>query len=99
MPRVTSPAAAGAAAAGAAAAAAVIGTWEGEWDYNGAHIKCTLTVKDDGTYEQIKSFVCSTGLHDATPRGIYLDGLVDTIDAMVERTEDYASRVRSQYGM
>ena len=31
--------------------------------------------------------------------GIYLDGLVDTIDAMVERTEDYASRVRSQYGM
>ena len=32
-------------------------------------------------------------------KGIYLDCLVDVIDGMVERTEDYATRVRSQYGM
>lgn len=31
--------------------------------------------------------------------GIYADGLVDVIDGMVERTEDYAARVRSQYGV
>ena len=31
--------------------------------------------------------------------GIYLDGLVDTIDAMVEKTEDYDARVREQYGI
>ena len=31
--------------------------------------------------------------------GIYLDGLVSTIDGMVERTEDYSARVRNQYGL
>lgn len=31
--------------------------------------------------------------------GIYADGLVDAIDRMVEKTDDYASRVRSQYGL
>ncbi len=31
--------------------------------------------------------------------GIYLDGLVDTIDRLVEKTDDYAARVRRQYGM
>lgn len=29
--------------------------------------------------------------------GIYADGLMDVIDRMVEKTDDYASRVRSQY--
>ena len=31
--------------------------------------------------------------------GVYLDCLVDVIDGMVERTDDYAARVRQQYGM
>ncbi len=31
--------------------------------------------------------------------GVYLDCLVDVIDGMVERTADYSSRVRKQYGM
>ena len=31
--------------------------------------------------------------------GIYVDGLVDCIDRMVERTDDYAARVRKTYGM
>ena len=31
--------------------------------------------------------------------GIYADGLVQVIDTMVEKTDDYASRVRKQYGM
>ena len=31
--------------------------------------------------------------------GIYADGLVSTIDWMVERTEDYSSRVRKHYRM
>ena len=31
--------------------------------------------------------------------GIYVDGLVETIDEMVEKTPDYSSRVRNQYGL
>ena len=31
--------------------------------------------------------------------GIYADGLVDCIDRMVEKTDDYAARVRKTYGM
>jgi hypothetical protein len=31
--------------------------------------------------------------------GIYADGLVDCIDRMVEKTDDYATRVRKTYGM
>ena len=31
--------------------------------------------------------------------GIYLDGLVSTIDGMVERTEDYSASVRNQHGL
>lgn len=31
--------------------------------------------------------------------GIYADGLVDSIDRLVEKTDDYASRVRKQYWM
>ena len=31
--------------------------------------------------------------------GIYVDGLVDCIDRMVEKTEDYAARVRKTYEM
>ena len=31
--------------------------------------------------------------------GIYADGLVDCIDRLVEKTNDYASRVRETYGM
>lgn len=31
--------------------------------------------------------------------GIYADGLVDCIDRLVEKTDDYAARVRRQYGM
>lgn len=31
--------------------------------------------------------------------GIYLDGLVDTIDRMVEKVPDYEKRVRKTYGI
>ena len=31
--------------------------------------------------------------------GIYVDGLVSVIDNMVEKTDDYASRVRETYGV
>ena len=31
-------------------------------------------LNEDGAYEQVKTFICSTGVHDSTPRGIYLDG-------------------------
>ena len=30
---------------------------------------------------------------------VYLDNLVSVIDSMVERTSDYSSRVRKQYGL
>lgn len=30
---------------------------------------------------------------------VYLDCLVSVIDGMVERTDDYASRVKKQYGL
>lgn len=31
--------------------------------------------------------------------GVYLDGLVDTIDRMVEKVPDYEQRVKHTYGM
>ena len=31
-------------------------------------------LKDDGSYEAVRSFTCSTGLHNTTPRGVFLDG-------------------------
>ena len=31
-------------------------------------------LQEDGSYTQTHSFVCSTGLKDSTPRGIFLDG-------------------------
>ncbi len=31
-------------------------------------------LNDAGEYEQVRTFICSTGLGDATPRGIYLNG-------------------------
>ena len=37
--------------------------------------RVTVYALDDaGNYEQVRSFVCSTGLHNSTPRGIFLDG-------------------------
>ena len=30
--------------------------------------------QDNGDYELVNSFTCSTGLHNSTPRGIFLDG-------------------------
>ncbi|MBQ3270567.1 MAG: peptidoglycan-binding protein [Clostridia bacterium] len=32
------------------------------------------SLTDRGDYEAVRSFPCSTGLHDSTPRGIFLDG-------------------------
>ena len=40
-----------------------------------------------------------TGKETKKEEGIYLDCLVDVIDGLVERTDDYATRVRNQYGM
>ena len=39
----------------------------------------------DGTIKQVKD-------------GIYVDGLVDTIDRMVERVPDYEERIKQTYG-
>jgi len=44
------------------------------------------TINQDGTIKEQQD-------------GIYLDGLVDVIDAMVEKTEDYTARVQEQYGL
>lgn len=43
------------------------------------------TINQDGTIKEQQE-------------GIYVDGLVEVIDRMVEKTDDYASRVREQYG-
>ena len=40
-----------------------------------------------------------TGKETKREEGVYLDCLVDVIDGMVEKTDDYASRVRNLYGM
>lgn len=40
-----------------------------------------------------------TGKETQREEGVYLDCLVDVIDGMVEKTEDYAARVRGQYRM
>ncbi len=44
------------------------------------------TINRDGTTKEIQE-------------GVYLDGLVSTIDNMVEKTDDYAARVRKDYGV
>ena len=31
-------------------------------------------LRENGEYEQVQTFICSTGVGEATPRGIYLDG-------------------------
>ena len=40
-----------------------------------------------------------TGKVTHKEEGVYLDCLVEVIDGMVEKTDDYATRVRNQYGM
>ena len=46
-------------------------------------------------------FIVRTLNQDGTTKeqqeGIYADGLVDVIDRMVEKTDDYKARVRNQY--
>ena len=44
------------------------------------------TINTDGTTKEI---------HE----GVYMDGLVSTIDTMVEKTDDYAEKVRKDYGV
>lgn len=48
-------------------------------------------------------FIAKTFNQDGTIKeekeGIYIDQLVDAIDGMVEKTEDYKERVRQTYGM
>lgn len=48
-------------------------------------------------------FVVRTINRDGTIKeqqdGIYVDGLIQAIDAMVEKTDDYSARVRNQYGL
>ena len=44
------------------------------------------TIKPDGSIKEQQE-------------GVYADGLVQVIDGMVEKTDDYATRVRNQYGM
>ena len=44
------------------------------------------TINQDGTIKEQQE-------------GIYADGLVDCIDRMVEKTDDYTARVRNQYGL
>lgn len=40
-----------------------------------------------------------TGKETIREEGVYLDCLVDTIDRMVEKTDDYVSRVNAEYGL
>ena len=55
-------------------------------------------------YDEIMDlFVVRTINRDGTVKeeqdGVYADGLVSVIDGMVERTDDYSSRVRNHYQM
>ena len=52
----------------------------------GADLFIVRTINQDGTIKEQQD-------------GVYVDGLVDCIDRMVEKTNDYASRVRQTYGM
>ena len=46
-----------------------------------------------------KKYINPDGSVKEQQEGIYADGLVRVIDTMVEKTDDYASRVRETYGM
>lgn len=56
-------------------------------------------VYDEGWDLFIVRTINKDGTTKEQQEGIYADGLVDCIDRMVEKTDDYASRVRETYGM
>ena len=71
-----------------------------QFQVNGYKHKGKVQVKyDEGSDLFCVILLDRTGKETRKQEGIYLDGLVDTIDAMVERTEDYATRVKKQYSL
>ena len=56
-------------------------------------------VYDEGWDLFIVKTLNSDGSIKEQQEGVYVDGLVQVIDGMVERTDDYAARVRKTYGV
>lgn len=63
------------------------------------HIGRVEVVYDEGWDLFTVRTINQDGSTKEQQEGVYVDGLVEVIDRMVERTPDYASRVRKQYGV
>lgn len=71
-----------------------------QFQVNGYKHKGKVQVKyDEGSDLFSVILLDRTGKETRKEEGIYLDCLVDCIDRLVEKTDDYSSRVRSQYGL
>ena len=71
-----------------------------QFQVNGYKHKGKVQVKyDEGSDLFSVILLDRTGKETRKEEGIYLDCLVNVIDGLVEKTDDYSSRVRSQYGV
>ena len=71
-----------------------------QFQVNGYKHKGKVQVKyDEGSDLFSVILLDRTGKETRKEEGIYLDCLVNVIDELVEKTDDYYSRVRSQYGV
>lgn len=71
-----------------------------QFQVNGYKHKGKVQVKyDEGSDLFSVILLDRTGKETRKEEGIYLDCLVNVIDGLVEKTDDYSSRVRSQYGL
>lgn len=71
-----------------------------QFQVNGYKHKGKVQVKyDEGSDLFSVILLDRTGKETRKEEGIYLDCLVNVIDRLVEKTDDYSSRVRSQYGL
>jgi len=69
-----------------------------QFQVNGYKHKGKVQVKyDEGSDLFSVILLDRTGKETRKEEGIYLDCLVNVIDGLVEKTDDYSSRVRSQY--
>ena len=71
-----------------------------QFQVNGYKHKGKVQVKyDEGSDLFSVILLDRTDKETRKEEGIYLDCLVNVIDRLVEKTDDYSSRVRSQYGL
>lgn len=65
----------------------------------GLKIRCEVEVKYNEGWDLFDVRFIKDGKVIETIEGVYIDGLVETIDYYVEKTSDYEKRVREEYNL